>query len=640
VKHHGVEMNILELAKYFGLNESADDASTASGDRGDSGGVEYGPASPPMYVDELRRFAEFLKTHPDTKEALAALASGGSGGDDDTAAPGGGGGGDGSGFETTGDLSNKCGAFKAQVHELLNEWKVGLRADNVYMDTIPAEQSEKQKEQIIKALEREWAAQGRPWSEGGASAAHPMSPTGSGDDRESAASGSSSSGGGSSSGLPARTPIPDVDETELSSVPRLNRGSKAPMAPRDTLHLQPPAPPRPPLATNPDEPASGGTDGGGVPMEVEETAEPEAPAAGIAAVGSTAAVGASNDARGCSSSVPPAPPAAGTAVRRCVFAACKSDTPEEGLRECPCGNGPHHHFCSIAAGCEDDPSLCARCIGAPAFTPPATESNEPAVPPPDGGGVPMEVEGAPGAAESCDNPDAETGLQTVTEGEDAENGSEQVTAPAAPVDDEEPIPMEPEEDCTICADPLGTKGGIQKLGCGHEFCRQCIATHLALARQKSEGGTCPLCRQVVSVDDTIACGPGQPPPVDPRPRSPAAQRHVGRPGAAREIGDAEMAAEEAAADAELYAEAAANAHPEDMDLGEEEEEDNDDDNASDANENGDLDDFVEEDESSDDSDDGSWEGSDDDNEDSEDPVEDDEVDPANIAHGRRVRARH
>ena len=68
---------------------------------------------------------------------------------------------------------------------------------------------------------------------------------------------------------------------------------------------------------------------------------------------------------------PAAPPAvADPPVRRCCFAACMSETPTEGLRECACGNGPHHHFCSIAAGCEADASLCARCLGAPVFAPP------------------------------------------------------------------------------------------------------------------------------------------------------------------------------------------------------------------------------------------------------------------------------
>jgi len=62
--------------------------------------------------------------------------------------------------------------------------------------------------------------------------------------------------------------------------------------------------------------------------------------------------------------VPPPPPA-----RRCNFADCTADSPTEGLRECACGNGPHHHFCSIAAGCEDDASRCAICLGKPVFAP-------------------------------------------------------------------------------------------------------------------------------------------------------------------------------------------------------------------------------------------------------------------------------
>ena len=77
-----------------------------------------------------------------------------------------------------------------------------------------------------------------------------------------------------------------------------------------------------------------------------------------------------------------APPAVPPPARRCVFANCTSDTPTEGLRECACGNGPHHHVCSIAAGCEEDASLCAICLGVPVFAPPvaATEA-APEVPP-------------------------------------------------------------------------------------------------------------------------------------------------------------------------------------------------------------------------------------------------------------------
>jgi len=64
---------------------------------------------------------------------------------------------------------------------------------------------------------------------------------------------------------------------------------------------------------------------------------------------------------------PAPPPAANSAARRCVFAACLSDTPAEGLRECECGIGPHHHFCSVHHGCEEDASRCARCLGVPVF---------------------------------------------------------------------------------------------------------------------------------------------------------------------------------------------------------------------------------------------------------------------------------
>jgi hypothetical protein len=64
---------------------------------------------------------------------------------------------------------------------------------------------------------------------------------------------------------------------------------------------------------------------------------------------------------------PPAPPL--PPARRCNFANCTADSPTEGLRECVCGDGPHHHFCSIAAGCEADASLCAICLGKPVFAP-------------------------------------------------------------------------------------------------------------------------------------------------------------------------------------------------------------------------------------------------------------------------------
>ena len=88
-----------------------------------------------------------------------------------------------------------------------------------------------------------------------------------------------------------------------------------------------------------------------------------------------------------------APPAANPPPRRCVFAACQSDTPSEGLRECTCGYGPHHHFCSIAAGCEDDPSLCARCLNVPIFEP---AIDHPAPPAEGDGGVGGDEGGAAG----------------------------------------------------------------------------------------------------------------------------------------------------------------------------------------------------------------------------------------------------
>ena len=62
-----------------------------------------------------------------------------------------------------------------------------------------------------------------------------------------------------------------------------------------------------------------------------------------------------------------APAAAKPPPRRCNFADCGSDEPSESLRECPCGNGPHHHFCSINAGYEEEPSKCARCLGKPVW---------------------------------------------------------------------------------------------------------------------------------------------------------------------------------------------------------------------------------------------------------------------------------
>ena len=56
------------------------------------------------------------------------------------------------------------------------------------------------------------------------------------------------------------------------------------------------------------------------------------------------------------------------ASRCCNFLACTLER-TEGLRECPCGAGPHHHICSINAGCEEQTSLCASCLGAPRFAP-------------------------------------------------------------------------------------------------------------------------------------------------------------------------------------------------------------------------------------------------------------------------------
>jgi hypothetical protein len=93
---------------------------------------------------------------------------------------------------------------------------------------------------------------------------------------------------------------------------------------------------------------------------------------GVAVAGAVLAPAAppSNAAPAAMPAVDP-PAAAEPATRRCVFADCKSDTPAEGLRECACGNGPHHHFCSIAAGCEADVSLCAKCLGHPVFAPDA-----------------------------------------------------------------------------------------------------------------------------------------------------------------------------------------------------------------------------------------------------------------------------
>ena len=52
-------------------------------------------------------------------------------------------------------------AFVAAVEEQLNEWKVKLRAENVYMDTIPWEQERKQRDKIVRTLHREWDKEAR-----------------------------------------------------------------------------------------------------------------------------------------------------------------------------------------------------------------------------------------------------------------------------------------------------------------------------------------------------------------------------------------------------------------------------------------------------------------------------------------------
>jgi hypothetical protein len=67
---------------------------------------------------------------------------------------------------------------------------------------------------------------------------------------------------------------------------------------------------------------------------------------------------------GSSSSAPPPQP-----TRRCNFAACTFDPPTDGLRDCATCGAPHHHACSIKAGCEEAASLCAICLGQPAFEP-------------------------------------------------------------------------------------------------------------------------------------------------------------------------------------------------------------------------------------------------------------------------------
>ena len=81
--------------------------------------------------------------------------------------------------------------FKKEVDDRLNEWKVKLRADNVHMDTIPSEQVEKQRERIVKSLQKEWLAAGKsppitkskppPEMKGGMSDAKKVSPKDVGD---------------------------------------------------------------------------------------------------------------------------------------------------------------------------------------------------------------------------------------------------------------------------------------------------------------------------------------------------------------------------------------------------------------------------------------------------------------------------
>ena len=103
--------------------------------------------------------------------------------------------------------------FRREVAKRLNEWKVRKRAEYVYMDTIPSEQVDIAREQIVAELRRERFTARQP---------HPASPSGS---------------GGSSSGRPPPTPIPDVEDDDLNSVPRLN--PKATHAAKDGLWLQP-----------------------------------------------------------------------------------------------------------------------------------------------------------------------------------------------------------------------------------------------------------------------------------------------------------------------------------------------------------------------------------------------------------------
>ena len=109
------------------------------------------------------------------------------------------------------------------------------------------------------------------------------------------------------------------------------------------------------------------------------------------------ATAGSADAGGSSSTdLPPSPPPVVT--RRCNFAACTFVPPTDALRDCATCGAPHHHACSIQAGCEEDASLCAICLGRPAVE--AIESVDsvapvaPATPPASGGEGAAEGDGA------------------------------------------------------------------------------------------------------------------------------------------------------------------------------------------------------------------------------------------------------
>ena len=83
---------------------------------------------------------------------------------------------------------------------------------------------------------------------------------------------------------------------------------------------------------------------------------------------------------GSSSAHGAAPPVGAPPVRRCNFAACTFEPPTDALRECATCGEPHHHACSIQAGCEDDQSRCAACLGVPIFTPAEAAPAEPEAP--------------------------------------------------------------------------------------------------------------------------------------------------------------------------------------------------------------------------------------------------------------------